>query len=347
MTFEKQWTANDLQKLFKIKDASKTPIYYAEAHNEIPQAQRVPRGKEGKIKVRKWSMEHLPAIGSKFGFLPKPTKQLVICMYTPKGGVIKTTLSANTARILAVNGIKVIVCGLDFQRSLTRYLLPVPQKSLDELATNNVLGLHHFLFEKASIEEVIQHTDLPTLDIIPETSDLNFMAKKMRVENRREYIFKEKLLPALSNYDVVIFDCNPGWSDLAENALVAANTVLMPIACETECYEALQSNMNEITEFQESMQLEWDHYWMIPTLLENNSTSQNIYARYLNMYEEAIIPIPIRRYIMAQEARMARMSIIEYDPKSPLASDYYDLLNELWNKLGYSKESAQLEANYG
>ncbi len=328
---EKQWTTSDLIRLYRLTDSSKTPIIYAEEKGEIPLADRVSRGK---IQVRKWNTHQLPDIGKKFGFMKTPASQVVADIYTPKGGVGKTTFTANLARMAAINGIKTIVCGLDFQRSVSRYLVPSQEiKSLDELEETHHLGLHHYLFEGADLSEVVQKTNIPNLDIIPETSDLNFMAKKIRLENRREYVFKERLLPKLKKYDLVLFDGNPGWSDLTENALVASSTIIMPIACEAECYDALKENLGEIEEFRKSMHINWDHYYMVPTFLENTSVSQNIYARYLNQFEGIIIPIPIRRSVLAQEARFANMSIIEYSPTSNLATDYYDLVSDLWNKL--------------
>lgn len=327
----KRWTTSDILKLYRLEESSKTPLIYAEEKGEIPTAERFARGR---IMVREWSNAQLPSIGEKFGFLKKPKSQVVICVYTPKGGVTKTTFSVNLARTLAINGIKTMVCGLDFQQSLSRYLLPeIEIKSVDDIGKNQSLGLYHFLYERAPLSSVIKPTDLPTLDIIPETSDLNFMAKKMRLDNRREYIIAERLLPPLKDYDVVIFDCNPGWSDLTENALVAANSIVMPIACETECLEALRSNLEEITDFQKNMKLHWSSFYLIPTLLENNSISQNIYASYLNMFKESIIPSPIRRSIIAQEARVNKLSILEFDPKSNLAQDYFEVINDLWTKI--------------
>ena len=241
---EKLYTANDLIKLFRLKTTSKSPIIYAEQKGEIPHSFS---GKRGSITIKQWSSEHLPSIGSKFGFLKKPNKQQIISVYTPKGGVNKTTFTANFGRVLAINGIKTILIGLDFQRSLSRYILPNTNlESVDDVENDSTNGLHHLLFERTPISKIIQKTDLPTLDIIPETPDLNFMTKKMRVENRREYIFKEKVIKKLSSYDVILFDCTPGWNDLTENALVAANNVIMPAACEIECYEALQTNLGEI-----------------------------------------------------------------------------------------------------
>ncbi|MBY0580268.1 MAG: ParA family protein [Rickettsiales bacterium] len=328
----KTWTTNTLAKLFKLKDGSKAPIIYAEEKGEIPQAKRAYRGN---INVRQWETKQLPLIGERFSFLNKPKSQHVICIYTPKGGVIKTSFALNMARMLAINNIKILIIGLDFQQSITRYALPTKKiDSLDEIKNKNpYLGLFHFLYENASLSEIIIKTDLPSLDIVPETHDLNFMTKKMRVENRREYIFKERVITHLSNYDVIIFDCNPGWSDLIENALVASTSLIMPIACEIECFEALQSNLKEIENFSKAMRLNWEHHFMIPTLLENNIISQNIYASYLNNYQKNIFSLPIRRSVIGQEARLCNISAIEHNPTSNLAEDYYELMGELWKSL--------------
>ncbi len=59
----------------------------------------------GKTKARFWSTSQIPYIGKKFGFLSSPAKQQVITFFTSKGGILKTTMAHETARILALNGI--------------------------------------------------------------------------------------------------------------------------------------------------------------------------------------------------------------------------------------------------
>ena len=327
------YTTNDILKLFRMKNTQKSSILNAEKNQEIPTAEKIARGS---IKVRQWKAEDLPIIGNKFGFLKKsPGGQKVISVYTPKGGVTKTTLSANMGRMLALNGIKTILVGLDFQQSLTRYISQKKDVEIDleKMQENQNIGLHHILFENCDINESILKTDLPTLDIIPETSDLNFMSKKIRLQNRREYLFVDRLIKKLSDYDVIIFDCNPGWNDLTENTLVASNTIIMPLACEIECYEALQANISEIIEYRDEMRLEWDKFVMIPSLLENTAMSQAIYKQYINMYQESIIPFPTRRSVIAQEARVNNVSVIEHSPKSVLANDYFDMITSLWEEI--------------
>jgi len=201
----------------------------------------------GKQNIRRWSLDQLPTIGEKFGFLSKPQEQKIICIYTAKGGVLKTTLSFCLARILALNGIRILIVDLDIQASVSQ--LALPETSVDCLENTPDIGLYHFLLENAPLDEVIRKTSLPTLDILPATSDLNMLEKKLRFENRREYIFKDKLISQLSEYDVVIFDNSPSWNQLIENALVASSCILSPAGCDLGTYKALQTNLTVLREF--------------------------------------------------------------------------------------------------
>ena len=226
--------------------------------------------------------------------------------------------------MLALNGIKTLLIGLDIQCSLTDYALQPRQfKSLEDSEEFNsqYFGLYHLLFEKTPLDKVIQKTSLPTLDVIPETSDLNMLEKKLRLESRREYCFKGRLIKQLDNYEVIVFDNGPSWNQLIENALTASNSIITPIGCDIETYQALKANIEIIFEFQQTMNLEWNSFHLIPTLLEKTKLSQQIYGVYLNNYGDKIIPTPIRRSIVGQEARVNRCSVIEQDAASPLAQD--------------------------
>ncbi len=324
-----KWSNVNIHRLFRL-DKSRQTLINAEERGEIPTAKRISRGR---VQVRLWDINQLPEIGRKFGFLKKPNNQAIICVYTPKGGVLKTTFALNLARMLALNGIKTIIAGLDIQCSLTSYALPqVKVDSLEDLESE-YLGLYHFIYEKAPLSQIIKHTNLHTLDVIPETADLNMLEKKLRTETRREYIFKDKLIPQLTEYEAVIFDNSPSWNQLVENALTASKSILSPIGCDVETYQALKKNLKIIREFQETMHLDWNAFYLIPTLLEKTKLSQQIYASYLNNYKEDVIPIPIRRSVTGQEARVLQYSAIEFDPSSPLSQDYYEIVKEIWQKI--------------
>lgn len=329
---KKGWTTGDIQKLFRLEGNSRFSLFNAESKQLIPKATRIPRGT---TQVRVWELEQLSEIGKHFGFLKHPNKKLIICVYTPKGGVLKTSYGYNLARTIAINGIRVLIIGMDIaQASITGYALPpLDIQSLDEL--NEIdLGLYHHFFENASLDEIIKHTSLPTLDIIPETPELNLLEMKLRFVKRREYFIKDKLLNELQErYEVILFDNGPGWNQLVENSLTASNIVVSPIGCEIEAYKALDRNISAIMDFQKEMNIKWDNVIHIPTLLETNKLSQQIYGKYLNKYADTIIPVPIRRSVKGQEARAFHASVIEYDPSSALADDYYRSITQTWARL--------------
>lgn len=327
------WSSSDIQKLFRLKERvkSRQTLLNAEERGEIPKAERVSRGR---TLSRRWKLEQLPSIGERFGFIKKPTEQKIICVYTAKGGVLKTTLAYTLSRILALNGIKTLIIGLDIQCSITDITLPPKQiESLNESELPDDFGLYHYFFEKIELNKIIKNTILPTLDIIPESPVLNILEKKLRLENRREYLIKDKLIPYLSDYDVIIFDNGPSWNQLIENALTASEIIISPVGCDIGTYQALQTNLSTIFEFQEAMKIEWSNFLLIPTLLEKTKLSQQIYGAYLNQYAKQIIPIPIRRGVKGQEAIFLKQSAIEHDSSSSIAQDYFELIIDLWHRL--------------
>src|SRR5581483_3523224 len=104
----KKWTPNELIKLYRI-EKTKTSLYRDEASGLIPKAQRI---KRGQTEIRVWEHKDLPQIGKSYGFLTQPASTKVVSVYTPKGGVLKSTLALNLARMFALNGIKTLVIGL-------------------------------------------------------------------------------------------------------------------------------------------------------------------------------------------------------------------------------------------
>ena len=329
-------TSADIRKIYRLNERGKTvqSLYNSEKRGDIPYAKRVSRGN---ISVRHWRYSDLPIIGEKFGFIKKPNNQIVISKYIQKGGVLKTTTTFNEAVIFALNGLKTLVIGQDFEKSITDILLP-PGEIKDISQLQNRLGLYHFLVEKAPIDEVIYHTNLPTLDIIPETHDLIVLNKWIDQQKRREYIYKDRLMPYLKNYDVIIFDHNPGWSFLNENSMVVSDAVMAPLGCNLLAYNASETNIGAIFEFQESMKIPHQEIILFPTLLENNTLSKQAYSHYLARYSDFIITTAIRSSVKFQEAIVLGQTILEYAPSSPAARDYYDLITDIWERLLNTKK---------
>lgn len=326
-----------MQEAFKIKNitnffkiSSKTTVFNLEKEGEIPTAERI---QHGHVSVRKWSIDQIPEIGKKIGFLKKPNKQKIICKYIQKGGVLKTTTTFNEARIFALNGLKTLIIGLDSECSISDAILTKKDPvTLNE--NKGLLGLYSFLSEKTNINQVIQKTNIPTLDIIPESHDLILLEKWLNQAPRKEYFFKDKLIPFLKDYDVILFDNSPSWGNLVENAIVASNNIICPLGCNLLAFNAAKTNIQSLFEFIEVMKLKNERtVTMFATLLERNSLSQQIFAQYLAEQTDYIIPIPIRNSVKFQESLISRESILEYAPNTPIANEYFDLITTLWKNI--------------
>jgi chromosome partitioning protein len=329
-----QFTTTEILRIFNMEDPKGNNLINAESRGEIPKAERI---KRGKVDVRVWKTEDLPLIGKKFGYLKKPKKQVVLSIYAPKGGVLKTTLTKELARSLALNGLKVLVVGLESQRSITKiFLKSEPATAISEIDARKKEerpGLYDFFYRNTRLQEVIQETDLPNLNFIPETVNLIRLEKEFSSGNASETQLKKKLLPELTAYDVVIFDNGSGFNKLTANSLNAAEYVVMPLGCEEGAYEALADNMELINDYRQELELKWKDFIMVPTLSTQTSLSEQIKSNYISSYVDSVIPYSIRSTVTGQEANFNSKSVCEYAPSHELTKDYHKVLADLWRRV--------------
>ena len=335
------YSSKDLHHLFRLEERFKSQqvLANAESRGEIPKARRIARGKK---EVRKWATEQLPEIGKRFGFIPnRKIRRQVISVFTQKGGTLKTTLSHAFARVLALHGIRVLMVGLDMQGSITKTMLPPPTNMdtlADILAYNKAIkGLYHFFNqpEKARrIEEVIHKTDLPTLDIIPETPQLNDLILLINQKTLREFRFRDDLLPYIEAYDVVLFDNGPSWNSLVENSLACSTTLIQPVGCDVGTFQVLDGNMAQVEDFRVKAKITWDNQLLVPTLRENTKLSQQILGAYIAQYPaRQLLTNTIRKSVAGQEALYLNRSALEHDPRSDLSDDYANVVREIWDRI--------------
>ena len=324
----------EIKNILQRPELPRASLISAESAGKIPEATRV---KRGKVNARKWRISDIPMIGKSYGKYPAPAGQKVISFFTGKGGVLKSTLAFNFGRTMALHGIRTILIGLDIQESITTLALGKPQCD-DPKTAEKPLGLYRFFRDDLPLDGIIKKTDVPTLDILPETFELNLLEKSLRIQTKREGLFKRKLLPLLGDYELVIFDNSPNWNLLIENSLVASSIIVAPISCEIGTYQALDQNLKTLFEFKEEMGIDWADYIMVPTLLENNKVSKQILGLYLAEYEDQVTNGTIRRTVKGQESMAMKQSIFEYSGNSPLASDFDSLFIELWERINNGEE---------
>ena len=335
------WSVNEVMKLYGVR--SKTALLKAEKAGRIPEARR-------NGTVRSWNMEDLPKIGHNYGFLQKPDnlKFITICVFTVKGGVLKTTTTYSLARILALNGFKVLIAGNDPQTSITEVALNplVENKSLDELPEYNDLG--QVIFNDMPLSEAVLETNLPNLDILPETSDLSDVGDSMGTlaalaantgkaskAKPRHIYFKEVLNPIIeeAGYDVVLYDNGPTLTVLNENALYASDYWITPNSCDQGAYQVFEKNLKKVLTWADDNKKSWKDIFIVPTLTDNTKLAKQIYAAYLGKYPELVTDASLKKTVKVQEALASGVSPIEAFAGSDISKEFKDLAIEVWGKI--------------
>jgi len=343
------YTYAKLKNLYGF-EAEKTSIFHAASTKKIPEP-NIKKTKDGRTRAKYWTVKELPEIGKVYGFLTQPKKRNIICVYTPKGGVLKTTFTHNFSRVLALHGIKTLIVGLDVQCNVTGLTLGQTLKArINDIKQLDTLdkkkGIMHVINSKKTGSDpldAIRQTDIPTLDIIEETHELAQLSKSMVVTIKSENLFKKNLIDCLDyameqkgiqKYDVIIFDNGPSWTPITESSLYASNVIISPVGCDVESYRSLNTNLDIINQFKENAEISWwDQFILIPTLYERTNISKQI----LKTYRKSDVGDQVTDYQISvasagQKAAIDNLSVIEHAPKDTLANEYRDVIEEVWNE---------------
>ena len=322
------FTTGDIVKIYQY-EGTRQSVVVAEKNGHIPAAIR---GKKKPNSLRTWTLDQLPEIGKYFGYFKEFEESKVVTVFNQKGGVGKTGLVATLSRTLALHGLKVCVIGLDPQSSITLYLTnPVVRlKSLDEWKVPKTVKDY---LSGASLSDVILHTDLPTLSIIPENHLLSDLNNELGVKSMRHKKLSPLIRELKETFNVVIFDTSPTFNSLAECALYESNLHVMPVACEIGCYSVMEHNYSSLNDWFKLIGEDPTRRILIPTMMANNRISQEIYSSYLSQYKGEILVQGLRRSIKGAEAESEGLGVIEYGPTSTLGQDYIEVNKAIYNLL--------------
>lgn len=321
-----KWTTRKVEKIFSKRLYSNI-LQNDEERGLVPKAHREQRGK---VSARYWTTEQLPELGERYGFMKKPESCQVACVYTAKGGVLKTTFAFNLARTAALNGIKTLVIGLDVQCSITDLL----SKNLDQYDSIDDVksppGLYSVVKGENKLKDVIQVSDLPTLHYLPENPNISLLEHEFSSRDNKIDNLKRFITPLKKDYEFIIFDCSPSWSVVIKNALLFSDHIISPLGCDVGSYRSVSQNIQRIAGFRDENDLTWKSFNMIPTLRENSKISAQIEAQYRSEYGDFCSNNSIKRTVVGQESALKFKTVFEDSPTSQLSGNYYDLINEIW-----------------
>lgn len=322
---DSHYLPSDLIRIFGV---DKNTILRKETSGGIPHSIWV---KKGNLKSRAWTIEQLPLIGEALGFLPKLKGNHVISVFTLKGGTLKTSLTYQFARFMALHGNKVLVIGLDAQQSITE-IIRGQRKIQDEWFEDITKGIYHVIAENESIENVIENTDLPTLKLIPETLELTILDRWLKLQRNQEHIIENKIIKKIKkDFNLIIFDCNPSWDTTVDNALGAANILLSPMNCSINTYRAMRVFTQLIDSYiKEDITHKFDIFRVIPTLLRPTKASKFVESKYRVDYKDICLSSSIKDATIAETSNALGKSLVEISShKQDLTRDYIHCIKEI------------------
>lgn len=257
----------------------------------------------------------------------------IISLVNQKGGVGKTTTSINLAASLGKLGKKTLIIDLDPQGNTTTGL----GVNKGEIKAS----IYDVLNGDENIKRAIKKTSFDLLSIIPATINLAGIDYELleKGHNDSEFNKNEQLRNALNevkdNYDYIIIDCPPSLGVLTTNALVASDSVIIPVQCEFFALEGISQLLNTIIMTQTRLNPNLKIEGVLLTLLDSRTNlGYEVVEEVRKYFKDKTFNTIIPRLIRLVEAPSHGMPINEYEPNSRAALAYMNLAKEVIERDG-------------
>ncbi len=258
----------------------------------------------------------------------------VIAIANQKGGVGKTTTSINLGASLAANDLHILVIDSDPQGNTTTGL-GVPK-------TPNTLTIYDALLGDRDLSSTVVPTGFEGLDLVP--ADKNLIAANLELVDldEREYRLRAKIKDIRDSYDYILIDCPPALDLLTLNALLASDSVLVPIQCEFFALEGVSELMDTVERIRESFGHPLKIEGILLTMFDDRTNLTRQVAKDLKeFFGDDVFKTIIPRSVRLAEAPSYGKPILLYDVRSRGAESYIKLAKEILENEQASRQSTQ------
>ena len=257
---------------------------------------------------------------------------ITIAIANQKGGVGKTTTAINIATAMAATGWKTLLIDLDPQGNAST--------GMGIHSEERGSSSYDLMVDDATLEECIQSTGIPGLDIVPATVDLSGAEIELvSVDDRTARL--TKALAGHKGHEIAFIDCPPSLGLLTLNALGAADTLLVPLQCEFFALEGLSQLLQTVERVQQRFNPDLGIIGVVLTMFDrrNRLTDQvadDVRSCLGPLVFESVIP----RNVRLSEAPSHGLPALVYDHNSPGSRADIALARELIGRLPAERKAA-------
>jgi len=254
----------------------------------------------------------------------------IISIINQKGGVGKTTTVINLAAGLSMQGKKILVIDLDPQGNATTGLGMSNTGSSDQT-------IYSVLNGTKKISEVVKKTKFENLDLITSNVDLSGLEVETAGDSRRAFILKDKLTLILNDsgapYSHILIDCPPSLSLLTIMALVASDSLVVPLQAEFFALEGLTQLMKTIERIKNNLNPELSIRGILLTMYDRrNKLSGEVEMEARNYFKEKVYQTVVPRNVRLSEAPSHGLPVLIYDKTCPGSKSYFSFTEEFLNQ---------------
>ncbi|MCC6728591.1 MAG: ParA family protein [Chthonomonadales bacterium] len=253
---------------------------------------------------------------------------IVYAVVNQKGGVGKTTTAVSVAASLALAGQRVLVVDLDPQGNATSGL--GVDKNAVGAGNGATSSIYDVLIDDAPIGSAIARTPVTGLDLVPTNLDLAGAEIELMPRLSRENCLRRALAPVRDGFDFVLIDTPPSLGLLTVNALVAADSGLVPIQCEYYALEGVSQLLKTVDLVRRHLNPTFAVRLVVLTMYDSRARlSQQVVAEVRQAFGDRVSPTLVPRNVRLSEAPSHGLPIALYDSRSRGARAYRAIAEEM------------------